>query len=68
MTGGSIKISVQGDKKVAFDCELVADEPASYPKWTVMLPLNAGEFISRLETKGLAPRRGNDRPDHSERV
>ena len=28
----SIKISVEGDNKVAFDCELSADETASYPK------------------------------------
>src|SRR6266478_7762903 len=31
--GETIKISVQGDNEVELDCELSADETASYPKW-----------------------------------
>ena len=49
----SIKISVEGDDKVAFDCELFADEAASYPKW-VQVP-RAREFVAGLEAADLAP-------------
>ena len=36
----SIKISVYGDDEVAFDCELSADETASYPKWKQRAPIS----------------------------
>src|SRR6267142_1466472 len=32
-SGDAIKVTVQGDNEVAFDCYLSADETASYPKW-----------------------------------
>ncbi len=48
-SGESIKISVQGDNKVAFDCELMADEAASYPKWTQLLPDKCARFRRRSE-------------------
>ena len=28
-----LKVAVQGDNRVAFDCEIVVDESRSYPKW-----------------------------------
>ena len=54
-SGDSIKISVEGDKKVAFDCELFADEAASYPKWEQMPPIRAREFAAGLEAADLGP-------------
>src|SRR5882724_11641969 len=32
-TGEAIKVAVEGDNAVTFDCELSADETATYPKW-----------------------------------
>ena len=32
-SGKAIKISLEGDNEVAFDCELLPEETASYPKW-----------------------------------
>lgn len=50
----SIKVSVHGDNEVAFDCELMADEGASYPKWK-RLPISGRELRDGLETLDLAP-------------
>jgi predicted ATPase len=46
----SIKISVQRDDQVAFDCELLADEAASYPKWKQLRPIRVSELIDFLKT------------------
>jgi len=51
----SIKISVEGDDKVAFDCELFADEAASYPKWEQLPPIRVREHVFSLVTADLAP-------------
>ncbi len=51
----SIKISVEGDNKVAFDCELFGDEAASYPKWEQLPPVRVREFAAGLEAADLAP-------------
>ena len=48
----SIQVSVQGDDKVAFDCELVADEAASYPKW-IQVAISARDLIEGLEARHL---------------
>ncbi len=49
-----IKISLEGDKKVAFECELVADETASYPKWEQLRSILLPEIIARLRTSDFA--------------
>src|SRR5437870_11181230 len=41
-SGEDIKVSVKGDNEVTFDCNLSADETASYPKWKRRVPLRAG--------------------------
>ena len=51
----SIKISAHGDNQVAFDCELMADEAASYPKWTQVLPMRVSDLRDGLEMPDLAP-------------
>jgi energy-coupling factor transporter ATP-binding protein EcfA2 len=50
-----IKISIQGDNKVAFDCELSADETGSYPKWRQSPPITVKELKNGLETLDLDP-------------
>jgi predicted ATPase len=54
-SGDFIKISVEGDNKVAFDCELFADEAASYPKWHQLSPTRMQEFAAELKIADLAP-------------
>ena len=54
-SGESIKISVQGDNEVAFDCELFADETASYPKWEQLPSIRVREHAFSLVTADLAP-------------
>ncbi len=55
-SGESIKIAVLGENKVAFDCELFADEAASYPRWKQLPPKVVDEFIRDLRrTFELAP-------------
>jgi predicted ATPase len=54
-SGEIIKLSVEGDNQVAFDCDLFADETASYPKWVQSPSLRSREFTAALETTGLAP-------------
>jgi predicted ATPase len=54
----SIKVSVQGDSKVAFDkvafdCELFADEAASYPRWRQLPPIEFREIVARLKNADL---------------
>ncbi len=49
----SIRISVEGDNQVAFDCELSADEAASYPRWKQSLPIHLRKFTAALETASL---------------
>jgi predicted ATPase len=51
----SIKISVEGDNQVVFDCEVFADEAASYPKWVQLPPVRVGELAAGLKTTDLAP-------------
>ncbi len=53
-SSASIKVSVEGDDKVAFDCELFADEAASYPKWVQSL-IHVSGVAAALETADLAP-------------
>ena len=53
-TRESIKISVEGDNEVAFDCELSADKTASYPKWELLPSIPIRDVIAGLETKDLA--------------
>ncbi len=50
----SIKISVEGDDEVAFDCALFADEAASYPKWQQSSPIPMRDFAAGLEALDLA--------------
>ncbi len=54
---GSISISIRADNKVAFDCELFADEAASYPKWNQKSPINVKEIIEEWKTARAAGRR-----------
>ncbi len=54
-SSASIKISAEGDDKVAFDCELFADETASYPKWEQVAPIRMQEVTPARETADPAP-------------
>ncbi len=51
----SIEISVEGDNEVAFDCQLFADEAASYPKWKQSVPIRVGEILDGLRTADIDP-------------
>jgi energy-coupling factor transporter ATP-binding protein EcfA2 len=51
----SIKISVQGDNEVAFNCHLSADETGSYPKWQSTVRLPAHEVLASLKAVNLPP-------------
>jgi predicted ATPase len=44
----SIKISAEGDNQVEFDCELFADEAASYPKLWRLPSKHIREFVAKL--------------------
>ena len=50
-----IKISIEGDDKVAFDCEVLADEGASYPKWEQLPWIRKRADVFSLLTGDLAP-------------
>ena len=49
----SIKISVEGDDRVGFDCELFADKAASYPKWRQSSPIRSSELVAALKSAEL---------------
>lgn len=49
----SIRVSVRGDSDIKFNCELVVDEDASYPKWTQHLPKKVSKFVEGLSDPGL---------------
>ncbi|HEV8060188.1 MAG TPA: AAA family ATPase [Gemmataceae bacterium] len=56
----SIKVWIHGDDEVEFDCELVADEKASYPKWaqtpnSLVRQFFGREFLARIEAEKLEP-------------
>jgi hypothetical protein len=55
MSAESVKISIKGDGEVAFDCELLADEAASYPKWKLLPPVTVDGPKGRLEMSDLDP-------------
>jgi energy-coupling factor transporter ATP-binding protein EcfA2 len=51
----TIKISAEGDDKIAFDCELFADEVASYPKWMQLPSIRTKELVATLKAENLPP-------------
>ena len=53
--GETIKISVEGENEVASDYNLIADETASYPKWTQQPPISVRKFIEALEKSKFSP-------------
>ena len=55
-SSASIKVSVEGDDKVAFDCELFADEAASYPKWSTV-PDTRAVALPPLWRRRISPRK-----------
>jgi len=60
-SGEAIKIVFQGDKQVAFSCEISADETVSYPKWEREIGFGQDdasrffEFFARLKNEGRTP-------------
>ena len=57
-SGEAIKVSVDGDDEVTFDCYLLADETASYPKWKGSFSLSVHEvreLLASLKAANLPP-------------
>ena len=48
----SIRLAVEGEPTVAFDCELFPDETVSYPKWQLRGPLRFTEIFRALTAQG----------------
>lgn len=57
-SGEPVNICVEGDSAVVFECELIADETASYPKWSQRLPVQVAKLLHSLETGAFAPAAG----------
>lgn len=50
-SGENIEISVQGDNDIAFGCELLADETASYPQLMQRTAYNVSQLLALLNNR-----------------